>query len=92
MGRAAKGVGRTPLGVLDAKTPQESGLTVYLLFSDLICSPKQNLGKILNASPSLFGNKTLACVLLSAVQAHSDASANCYHLSYYSKQMKQWQK
>lgn len=73
----------------DAKTPLESGFIVHLAIFRSNLFPKQNLGKTLNSFPSLFGDKTLTCVLLSAVQTKNDASANCYGLSYYGEQMKQ---
>lgn len=71
------------------KPPQTSGLNVHLAVFRSNLFPNQNLGKILNSSPSVFENKTLACVLLSAVQTNNVASVTCSGLSYYNEQMKQ---
>lgn len=89
MAGSGQGVRRTPQVLLEAQTPQESGFNVHLAIFRSHLFPQQNLSKILNSSPSLFGNKTLACVPLSSVQTNNDASANCYGLSYYGKRMKQ---
>lgn len=84
-----QGVRRNPQVSLETQTPQESGFDVHLAIFRSHLFPQQNLSKILNSSPSLFGTKTLACVPLSSVQTNNDASANCDGLSYYGTRMKQ---